>query len=98
MNKIEESEKIIPIIVKSRAGHGKTEFLSVLYQFLKRQYNNSNFNSFPIYISLHHYNKTIYKNAKRFSKQAKESLYSDITPLLNYLKNSSDCSKVLLII
>lgn len=98
MNKIEESEKIIPIIVKSRAGHGKTEFLSVLYQFLKRQYNNSNFNSFPIYISLHHYNKTIYKNAKRFSKQAKESLYSDITPLLNYLKNSSACSKVLLII
>ena len=97
-DKIENSQNVIPIIVKSRAGHGKTEFLSVLYQFLKRQYKNSTFNSFPIYISLHHYNKTIYKSAKRFNKQAKEALCSDISPLLNHLKESSSYNKVLLII
>lgn len=98
MEKIMESNRITPILVKSRAGHGKTEFLSVLYQYLKYQYNHSKFDSFPVYISLHHYNKNTYEKAERFSKQAIEALYSDLSPIFNYLKNSLSCRRILFII
>lgn len=98
MRKITESNKVTPIIVKSRAGHGKTEFLSVLYQYLKYQYNNSKFDRFPVYISLHHYNKTVYKYSKRFLKQATDELFSDLSHIFKYLKKMSEIPKILFII
>lgn len=94
---LENSSQSVPLIVKSRSGHGKTEFLSVLYQFLLQQYQNNEFNRYPVFISLHHYNKIEYKSAKRFYKQARELLLADISPLFVNLREAK-INNILIII
>lgn len=94
---LEHSLQPVPLVVKSRSGHGKTEFLSVLYQYLLQQYQNNEFNRYPVFISLHYYNKLEYKNAKRFHKQARELLFADISPLFVHLREAN-INNILIII
>lgn len=87
----------VPLVVKSKAGHGKTEFLSVLYQYLLDEYYRGELDQYPLYVSLHYYNKKEYKSSRRMQRQATKLLGSDIEPILTYL---DDCkiSKILVII
>lgn len=95
---IQNSDKEIPLVVKSKAGHGKTEFLSVLYQYLLDKYYSNLYDKYPLYVSLHYYNKFEYPNPERMQKQAKELLGSDIAPILTYIQDDSKINKILLIV
>lgn len=96
-NVLVNSETNTPIYVNSFAGYGKTEFLSVLYQYLYEKYKNNELKKIPIYVSLHFYNKYIYKNTDDFDKQGSSLLLSHTNELINYLKRNTQKEVVFII-
>ncbi|MDR0972852.1 MAG: HD domain-containing protein, partial [Prevotellaceae bacterium] len=94
---LDRSNNETPIIVKGNAGYGKTAFLSVLYLHLYSNFKSKKSTKLPIYISLHHYNKYIYANSSRFSRQAIDKLHRDIDPLFSYLQGHQEQEVVIII-
>lgn len=85
------------IFVNSYAGYGKTEFLTVLYQYLYLKYKKGELKKIPIYISLHYYNKFIYDKIDDFDKQGIELLDSHIHNLKEYLMKNTQIEVVLIV-
>lgn len=82
----------------SFAGYGKSEFLTILYQYLYYKYRSKKFPKLPIYISLHYYNKKVYNDTKLlFSKQGSDLLIKDIFEIFDYIRQQIDIDIVLII-
>ena len=84
--------------ISSIAGCGKSEFLTILYQYLYYKYKCKEFSKLPIYISLHYYNKKIYQDSTLlFSKQGGKLLKNDISELFYHIKQFTNIDVVLII-
>lgn len=94
---LKNSNSRIPLFVKSYAGYGKTEFLSILYLYLYFKFESKLSDKLPIYISLHYYNKFIYPTNRNFTQQAESKLEDDITSILLYLQNHTEQEVIIII-
>lgn len=81
----------VALCVQSHAGYGKTEFLSLLYQYLYQKYQEGVFHKIPLYINLHYYNKRIYKldEHKIYTTQAYRIFLDDAKSLMSFLESST---------
>lgn len=94
---LKNSNSRIPLFVKSYAGYGKTEFLSILYLYLWYKFKNKQSDKLPIYISLHYYNKFIYPSSRNFTQQAETKLEDDVNKILLYLQNHTEQEVIIII-
>lgn len=96
-NFLSSSSNKAPLSVRSYAGCGKSEFLTILYQYLYYRYMQGKFPKLPIFISLHYYNKYIYDNSKLFFNQGIRLLKSHINDLFDFLKKQSQLEIILIV-
>lgn len=94
---LKSTQSSIPLFVKSYAGYGKTEFLSVLYLYLYYKYRNNQSDKLPVYISLHYYNKFIYPKNRGFTQQGENKLVEDLTGIFSYLQNHEEQEVIIII-
>lgn len=87
----------LSIDVASCAGYGKTEFLSVLYQYLFKKYEEKLFDKLPLFISFHFYNKLIYKLDTHYDTQATDLMSDHCSRILDFLDDHPS-QKVVLIL
>ena len=96
-DKLNATNTNISLFINSYAGYGKTEFLSVLYQFLFKRYKEGRLRKLPLYISLHLYNKYIYESTEDFHNQGKDKIATHCERILDYLQNNPELGVVLII-
>jgi 5'-deoxynucleotidase YfbR-like HD superfamily hydrolase/nucleoside phosphorylase len=83
-NEVVNSASTYPLQIEGPAGSGASEFLSLFYLYAYEKAKSDSQYSFPIFLSLPHYNSIIYDDEHgTLEEQASAKLMSDLKPLID---------------
>ena len=96
---LNNNQNSVALCVQSHAGYGKTEFLSLLYQYLYQKHQTGVFHKIPLYINLHYYNKSLYhlQEHEIFTMKAYKKFFEDAKYLISFLKENTTYDIVLIL-